>query len=1103
MGAGMRCAWGATLVLLFAYACIASRTARAQTSTTGSIAGRVTDAESGAPLAGVTVIATSPALQGSQAAVSDAGGRYRIDTLPPGTYLVTFYYANLEVQRRGVTVPLGQVTWVEQTLDLARQGGEVIEVRGSGSTIDPTSTNQGTRITQDQMQNVPMPGRTFSSTLGAAPGSQGDAGGIAFSGSTSLENQYVIDGVNTTGLTFGTVGSPLINEFIEEIQVITGGYQAEYGRATGGVVNIVTKQGSNEFHGSAFATVVPYQVDRTPVRQVQTSIDGTIDLDYSADFGFELGGPIVKDRVWFYVGFSPQLLRNNVRRTVQRQKDCHAILPDGSLSACEPGMFADGSPDEDPDSGDLLYETVDRRQYKTIQQTYQWVSKINVAASPEQQGQFSLVGTPVTGQGNFGVTGADSAMRADYYRLTTDMAAKWTSKFNDNETEVEGVLGWHRDTYDQDALDDSVLDTPSTRAYRFTLGRVGAAGGESMRALEGCRDSGAGIGDPYPDIENCPVFQYWLDSPGFTIDNREDRRTAQAKVTQRATAAGSHIAKAGIDLEDNLTSDVRHYTGGRFFQLLNDPDPPFTEQEVRVYRYVRPDDPMSTDVCLDADGEVHRCGYVDSSPVTGHTFNWSAFAQDSWQIRPNLTLNAGVRYEEQRLRHADQIVGTTDPFTMEPVGRNAIVLRNMWAPRVGLLYDVTREGRSKVYTSWGRYYESIPMQLNDSSFSGSTLYGAFFDWGQCTGGGDSPDSTGTAPSPYGCPSVSPDDPPAAGNYYRGGTTIVTPGTRAQYMDEIILGGDYEVLEDLTVGVAYKNRRLGRVLEDVSVDNATTFIIGNPGTFDDDEEAAIEEEIEGLPEGDPDRVLLESRLAGFRSLRRFDTPRRDHDAVELTAVKRVSKNFTVQGSYTYSRTRGNYPGLLNGDTGDALPNASTQYDLAELLANRDGPLPQDRPHYLKLDGYYTFDFEKEGDLTVGIRYRAFSGVPNDALAAHYLYGFGESYLLPRGSEGRSPAVHGTDLHLGYSRQLTRGYQLSAFVDIINFFNQEQVSVSDELYTFDNANPVVGGDRSDLVWVKAVDDTGSETSQPITRNIAYGSPLARYTPLFIRLGLRLSF
>jgi xanthine dehydrogenase iron-sulfur cluster and FAD-binding subunit A len=100
------------------------------------------------------------------------------------------------------------------------------------------------------------------------------------------------------------------------------------------------------------------------------------------------------------------------------------------------------------------------------------------------------------------------------------------------------------------------------------------------------------------------------------------------------------------------------------------------------------------------------------------------------------------------------------------------------------------------------------------------------------------------------------------------------------------------------------------------------------------------------------------------------------------------------------------------------------------------------------------------------------------------------------------VHSTDLHLGYSRELRRGYRLEAFVDVINFFNQEQIFSYDEAYTFDNANPVVGGDREDLIWVKAQGD-GIETAQPITRNVAYGTPLTRYAPLLIQLGARLSF
>src|SRR5438477_404023 len=130
--------------------------------------------------------------------------------------------------------------------------------------------------TSGALQGV-VPGRTFLDALGAAAGSQGDDLGVAFSGSTSLENQYYVDGVNTTGLTYGTAGSAVINNFIEEIEVITGGYDAEYGRATGGVVNVVTKSGSNEFKGSVFGYYQPgfltAAAERTP--QNATSIDIT------------------------------------------------------------------------------------------------------------------------------------------------------------------------------------------------------------------------------------------------------------------------------------------------------------------------------------------------------------------------------------------------------------------------------------------------------------------------------------------------------------------------------------------------------------------------------------------------------------------------------------------------------------------------------------------------------------------------------------------------------------------------------------------------------------------------------------------------------------
>jgi hypothetical protein len=158
--------------------------------------------------------------------------------------------------------------------------------------------------------------------------------------------------------------------------------------------------------------------------------------------------------------------------------------------------------------------------------------------------------------------------------------------------------------------------------------------------------------------------------------------------------------------------------------------------------------------------------------------------------------------------------------------------------------------------------------------------------------------------------------------------------------------------------------------------------------------------------------------------------------------------------------------------------------------------------LKLDAYYIFDLEKAGQVTVGGRFRALSGQPIDVLGSNERYGFGESYLLKRGAQGRVGYTTGTDLHVAYAQRLG-GNELSAFFDIFNAFNQEQTAIVDEIYTFDNVNPVVGGRAEDLVYAKQLSQAGGETGQPATRNPGFGKPTGRFPPLFMRIGMRLSF
>ena len=146
----------------------------AQSTTTGAIQGTVTDQKDGSKLAGVTVTVTSTSLQDAQTAITDENGFYKIDSLPPGDYLVTFYYLELTVERTGVAVGINKTTPVFQKLDQGKAGGEVVKITDTAPTIDPTSTTQGITIDKNYIKNIPVPGRTFEAALGAAAGSSND-----------------------------------------------------------------------------------------------------------------------------------------------------------------------------------------------------------------------------------------------------------------------------------------------------------------------------------------------------------------------------------------------------------------------------------------------------------------------------------------------------------------------------------------------------------------------------------------------------------------------------------------------------------------------------------------------------------------------------------------------------------------------------------------------------------------------------------------------------------------------------------------------------------------------------------------------------------------
>lgn len=308
----MKIRYRTSLVLVVCLLLISPALVFAQT--TGTIEGTVTD-QSGGTLPGVTVEATSPHLQGTRTAITERDGRFRFVSLPPGNYKVTATLSGFATTRKDAAVVLDGTATVN--LQMRPATGEAITVTAEAPLIDVTSTTTGTNYTASEIQKLPVQ-RNYASIVMAQPGVQTDVGetqgrslAISIYGSTSAENLWLIDGINTTNVIKGFQGKNINTEFVQEVQVKTDGYQAEYGRNTGGVVNVITKSGGNEFHGDVFGydnssgMRSGVKFVRTPdlsqTGDASTNIAGstTTNID-RREGGVDLGGYLLKDRIWFF-----------------------------------------------------------------------------------------------------------------------------------------------------------------------------------------------------------------------------------------------------------------------------------------------------------------------------------------------------------------------------------------------------------------------------------------------------------------------------------------------------------------------------------------------------------------------------------------------------------------------------------------------------------------------------------------------------------------------------------------------------------------------------------------------------------------------------------
>jgi outer membrane receptor protein involved in Fe transport len=900
----------------------------AQTPTTGAIVGTV--AQAGAPLPGVTVEVKSPALQGVRTEVTDTKGQFRFSLLAPGDYTLTTTLSGFNtVTQKNIAVQLSRTV----TLDVAMspQVSEQITVTGAAPVVDVTSSATGTNVTSETMSQLPI-ARNFTSVAQVAPGTNTDATGTTFYGSTGAENQYVIDGLNTTEVRNGREGKTLNFDFVQEVEVKTGGLPAEYGRMTGGMINAITKSGGNEFSGGVFAFDQPrgLRADNATLTERPFTAGSTIDDKTQLDYGVDLGGYFVKDRLWFFGAYN----RQDRTRTNTRINQDLVIGATPEL----PGGFSVRVGDE----------------FDTKIKSNLFAGKLTLRATENQNLTVSLFGDPTTTSGPlFGVNGPLTTTVGERKTGGSDYIGRYTGIFATTFL-VNAEAGHHHE--------DATI-------------------------------TGAGTALPgFIDQTVSPNFQ--IGGFGFFDNNKYDRDVAKLGFTKYFS---SHEVKVGGDYE-KMKADVQNYQGGAGQRIYKR-----TKGGVIYYRHRYYVDDLAPGFNAN-DSSTWKIALPQIAKP--ETENYSMYAQDSWRVLPNFTVSAGVRWESQEL------FGRGDtPTSVKSISK----INDNWAPRLGVIWDVANNGRSKAYANYGRFYENIPMDINIRSFGGELV---------CFCYNFSPSPAALAPDPK---------TTQARSSLLGGPTPVDPNLKGQYIDELLGGYEYEIAPNLAVGIKGTYRKLGRVIEDMlQVPITGAYTITNPSTG----------------------FGRETGFYNFEDTAAAPKAKRTYKGLELSANKRFSNNYQFFASYLWSRLEGNYDGTFQASTGQLDPNINSAYDYADFLVNNHGLLSNDRTHQLKFYGSYQLSGSSMmSGMTLGVGAHYASGTPLTAVGYSQGYQNWEYYLTTRGALGRGPADYEADFHIDYPVKVG-AQRLSVIADVFNVLDRQGKTAVDQRFNRAQDDPCTG-------------------------------------------------
>ena len=982
-----------SLIAIAASLAMGTGLVQAQSNATGQIYGVVAQGQ------GASVLLENVATGAKRTVTPGADGRVVAGNLPPGTYRASLIQDGKVVSvLEGLEVRIGQGTSIDFSTRL-----ETVKVTGSRRVIDTSSADVGSTFNAVQLAALPV-ARNLNAIILLAPGTtEADsryAGGISIAGGAPSENAYYINGFPATNPLTQLGSAELPFGAIAEAQVLNGGFGAEYGRSVGGVLNVITKSGTNDWETGVQYSIMPNSFRDKAVNLTfgntgkNPNTDGTLRLRRDQNnrtettYGAYVGGPIIKDKLFMFAAVE--------KREFKAETVNQPITAGANLDLV--GFAKDKS---------TTLRALGRLDFNITDQHR--VDLTLIRDKPEITRDYYSYNYAT------GVTGSTKNFSADYSNVdnqTTqggDMAIlRYAGELTENLT-LTGLLGQSK--------------TEHTNKF--------VGGGTEVR---GVIFNGGVASAVTPPGLTIPIKNPISNQQVLSPNSKDKVDSFRLDLEYRL---GKHTIKAGLD-KNKLSSNNAgvQLAAGSTIRYLK------TSVANANNPALQPLGGTSDKIWLadPKNGPYAAQGYYGReeifSTVTDAYSNQTAqYIEDKYQPTKSLALTFGLRRESYENLNGDKQV--------------FLEIKNQYNPRFAAVWDPVGDASTKVYGSAGRYSIQIPTHIAVRGASRSTFTREMFTY---TG----VDSNGM---PTGRINIA--RPYSSNNEYgqaKDNRVVAAIDMKPSYQDELTLGFEKALFQDYRAGVKLTYRNLKSTIDDTcdavpfenwavanKVDTSEWDGFGcasfNPGITN----KFLVDFKNGGPNAGKTYTEVTLSAADFK----LDKPKRTYTALDFTLEHPLRNNWYGKLTYTWAKNKGNTEGQTLSDVAQTDVAATQTWDHWELMELANGYLPGDRRHMIRANGFMQVNSQWDVGGTVSVM----SGRPqnclglfradqSDPVGYQSAYHYCDGKPSPRGAAGRLPWTHRLDLRVTHKPELLKGLELS--LDVFNVLNQQATQNVIEVY-----------------------------------------------------------